>query len=546
MFGGQRFTQQLFRSVLAALIAVVPAMVLAKYNPAVTISSAQNPSPQGVGIFLYATITPAALTDARPTGTVDFYDGGTLICSAAALLNASSNAAFARCTLPTSTPVGMRTILAIYPGDVNYKATPSDAFSQSVSPAYTATATAGIGGTVTPSQYLNVLRGNSVFFDFLPATGYRFVRADVSSTLGCGNGIVTQQPNGAHRYVSGGLQGNCAVTGVFSNQLTVSFSAGTGGRISPAQATSLADGSRVTVTVTPDFGYRTTNVTGCGVVFSGSTMMTSPTQWQTAPLTTDCTVEAYFTLSPTVLVTASAGPNGRISPTSTAAPVGWSSQFAVTPDTGFGVASVTGCGGTLTGATYATAIVTTACAVTATFTQTTVAPTVTRLIEFHHPGLDYYFMTSRNNEIALLDATPPFVRTGESISVHSSLGTPASGTHGITRYFFDKIAVNQTRGSHFYTLVDGEISALAALNPSNAQLPRVPFSEGIDSFAYPPLVEGVGGSCATGRTPVYRVFRGNNKFPDNPNHRFTTKLSIYNDFVAKGWDGEGVKFCAVE
>jgi hypothetical protein len=55
-------------------------------------------------------------------------------------------------------------------------------------------------------------------------------------------------------------------------------------------------------------------VTGCGVVFSGSTMMTSPTQWQTAPLTTDCTVEAYFTLSPTVLVTASTAASRRRAP----------------------------------------------------------------------------------------------------------------------------------------------------------------------------------------------------------------------------------------
>jgi hypothetical protein len=58
-----------------------------------------------------------------------------------------------------------------------------------------------------------------------------------------------------------------------------------------------------------------------------------------------------------------------------------------------------------------------------------------------------------------------------------------------------------------------------------------------------PVVEGVGGRCATGLIPVYRVFRGNSRFPDNPNHRFTTSLSTYSAFVALGWDGEGVKFC---
>jgi hypothetical protein len=42
---------------------------------------------------------------------------------------------------------------------------------------------------------------------------------------------------------------------------------------------------------------------------------------------------------------------------------------------------------------------------------------------------------------------------------------------------------------------------------------------------------------------VFRIFRGQARFPDNPNHRFTTDPAIYNAFVAQGWDGEGVKFC---
>ena len=103
--------------------------------------------------------------------------------------------------------------------------------------------------------------------------------------------------------------------------------------------------------------------------------------------------------------------------------------------------------------------------------------------------------------------------------------------------------MNGSRDGHFYTLVNGEIAALTALNPSNTIVPKFPVSEGIDSYAYLPAVEGVGGSCAAGLTPVYRVFRGPARFPDDANHRFTTSTAIYNDFVSKGWDGEGVKFC---
>lgn len=76
-------------------------------------------------------------------------------------------------------------------------------------------------------------------------------------------------------------------------------------------------------------------------------------------------------------------------------------------------------------------------------------------------------------------------------------------------------------------------------------MPRWPQSEGIDSFAFRPVIEDVGGTCAAGQSPVYRLFRGNARFPDDPNHRFTTSLATYNIAVTAGWDGEGVKFCAV-
>jgi hypothetical protein len=93
-------------------------------------------------------------------------------------------------------------------------------------------------------------------------------------------------------------------------------------------------------------------------------------------------------------------------------------------------------------------------------------------------------------------------------------------------------------------LVDSEKIALATLNPNNQASPRLPYYEGIDSYAFLPVIEGIGGSCAAGQVPVYRAFRGQTRFPDDPNHRFTTSLTLYNQLVALGWDGEGVKLCA--
>ena len=165
-----------------------------------------------------------------------------------------------------------------------------------------------------------------------------------------------------------------------------------------------------------------------------------------------------------------------------------------------------------------------------------VAPSVP-MVEFLHTALNYYFITASPTDIAVLDTVPAFVRTGESFPVYAA---PYAGTHGITRFYFDRIAVNQSRGSHFYTSVDSEVAAVAALNPSNMPAPRLPVNEGVNSYAFLPVTAGV---CAAGQRPVYRIFRGNARFPDDPNHRFTTSLTIYNNFVALGWDGEGVKFC---
>ena len=165
---------------------------------------------------------------------------------------------------------------------------------------------------------------------------------------------------------------------------------------------------------------------------------------------------------------------------------------------------------------------------------------LTVITEFYNPSLDYYFMTSRASDAALLDSFAAWRRTGKVFSTYIS---QEPGTLGISRYYFDQIAVNKSRGSHFYTLTQSEKDALLVLNPGNNRTPGLPFNEGIDSYAFMPLIEGVGGSCAAGLLPVYRMFRGQMRFPDNPNHRFTTELSIYNSFVALGWDGEGVKFC---
>lgn len=168
----------------------------------------------------------------------------------------------------------------------------------------------------------------------------------------------------------------------------------------------------------------------------------------------------------------------------------------------------------------------------------------TRLMtEYRYAPLNYYFVTSRDADKTLLDQASGFERTGLQFKVFA---LHERDTHGITRYYFDKAALNGARGTHFYTLLDSEKTLLAALNPDNNLAPVKPYNEGIDSYAYLPLQAGVGGFCDAGQVPVYRIFRGNTRFPDDPNHRFTSSVAVYQSMVAAGWDDEGVKFCAPE
>ena len=176
---------------------------------------------------------------------------------------------------------------------------------------------------------------------------------------------------------------------------------------------------------------------------------------------------------------------------------------------------------------------------TGTAAPTTTPPTRV-MVEYLYTPLNYYFVTSRDSDKTLLDSAATFQRTGASFLVYASqLGE----MRGISRFYFDQVAKAGGRGSHYYTLLDADLLALADQNPGHSKAAGLAQNEGIDSFAYLPAVTGVGGSCPNGLMPVYRLFRGNTKFPDDPNHRFITSITLYNEFVAAGWDGEGVNFC---
>lgn len=153
------------------------------------------------------------------------------------------------------------------------------------------------------------------------------------------------------------------------------------GTISPSSAiTGVPSGTIKSFTVTPISGYTATVGGTCGGLLNGNT-------YNTKPITGNCTVQASFSpvnsivtikagaggsIVPAGGVTVSAGTTSNITVTN-----GSTKAFTVAPNAGY-TATVGGtCGGTRSGNTYTTNVITGSCTVEATFTPTTTNPTAT-------------------------------------------------------------------------------------------------------------------------------------------------------------------------
>lgn len=217
------------------------------------------------------------------------------------------------------------------------------------SSAVAVTASAGANGTISPSS-TDVTPGSTTAFTVTPATGYR-----VDDVQGCGGTL-----NG-NTFTTGVIATACAVTATFAvNSYAVTAAAGAGGAIAPANA-SVDHNTTTSFSVTPTEGYSIASVEGCGGTLNGST-------FTTGAVTQACTVNATFSIK-TYAVTASAGAGGSIVPGNVAVSHGSGQAFTVTPDAGYSITSVVGCGGTLQGSTFTSAPATAACAVTASFVR---------------------------------------------------------------------------------------------------------------------------------------------------------------------------------
>lgn len=145
-------------------------------------------------------------------------------------------------------------------------------------------------------------------------------------------------------------------------RVTVEAVASDGGSVDPTRIT-VDSGETATLDLTAADNFRLSSVSGCGGA------MISDTQYRTAELTSNCTVNAQFEALATVRVTATATAGGSIEPAAINVQEGTQTQFTVTPYEGYMLAGIIGCDGLLIPENgYRTGRLSADCSIAASFT----------------------------------------------------------------------------------------------------------------------------------------------------------------------------------
>ena len=152
------------------------------------------------------------------------------------------------------------------------------------------------------------------------------------------------------------------------------------------------------------------------------------------------------------------------------------------------------------------------------------------VIEYYHAAFDHYFITAIPEEITLLNngVFVGWTRTGLQFKAYAA---EAIGTSPVCRFFTTAFG---PKSSNFHTPFASECAAVQA-NPDWLLESGAAFYIALPAFD---------GSCATGLTPVYRLY--NRGQGGAPNHRYTTDVTARAQMVAQGWIPEGNGADAVE
>ena len=197
--------------------------------------------------------------------------------------------------------------------------------TQSGAITYAIIASAGTGGSISPSGSVSVAQGTNQSFTITASTGYRISNVTID---GVSLGAISS-------YTFNNVTANHTISASFSIiTYTISTSAGAGGSITPSGSVSVSHGTSKTFTITPNNGYGVTNVLVNGAPLGAVSSYTFNN------VTANHTISASFAVN-TFTINASAGAGGSISPSGAVAVSGGANQtFTITTNTGYRIADV--------------------------------------------------------------------------------------------------------------------------------------------------------------------------------------------------------------
>ncbi|HUI46112.1 MAG TPA: hypothetical protein VL122_09055, partial [Nitrospirota bacterium] len=192
---------------------------------------------------------------------------------------------------------------------------------------YTVTVTQTANGTIAPGTLSGITPGANQVIAITPNAGYHVAGVTVD---GSSVGAVTS-------YTLSNIQANHTVTATFAANpsYTITATAGTNGSISSAGTTTVLGGTNLTLTITPNTGYRVSSVVVDGI---NQGVVTS---WGFANVQANHTVSATFTPDVYTITASIVLGNGTITPAGvTTVNDGGSQNYVVTPASGYYIYSV--------------------------------------------------------------------------------------------------------------------------------------------------------------------------------------------------------------
>jgi YD repeat-containing protein len=190
---------------------------------------------------------------------------------------------------------------------------------------YTITATAGSGGSISPSGAVSVKSGTNKTFTITPNTGYHIAVVTVD---GVSQGAISS-------YTFTNVRANHTINASFAiNTFIITASAGSGGTISPSGSVVVNYSANQSFSITPNTGYHVVSVTVDG------NSQGAITSYTFSNVTANHTISATFAINSYTLTT-TAGSGGTITPSTVVVNYGGSQSFSIAPNANYHIADVT-------------------------------------------------------------------------------------------------------------------------------------------------------------------------------------------------------------